>query len=463
MTITEKLSSYFANLKYDDLPEDVIREVKRSILDSLGCIIAGSQVSEVENLKNFFDNENEQNDVNLIGFNNKSSVYEGLLLNGTMGHAVEMDDVHKRAKAHAGAVVVPTALTVSDKLNSSGKELLMSVLNGYEIMLRIGRGINATEHRLKGWHATGTCGSFGAAAAVASLYHFNEAYYMNALGLAGTQSSGLWAFTSNGANSKMFHTGSASLSGYIATQLALGGLTGSNQIIEAEDGGLFKASSSNYSFDYVIEDIGKEFLINDITRKPFACCRSMHPSIEAALEIRKELNDLDDIKKINVYTYEVAKVQCGYTKRPQNVSDAKFSIPYGVAVALQDGKALLDQFSQNRISDSKLLEIASKVEIFVDEELDNQYPDNWGSRLEIETESETYVVDIKNAKGDPTKPLSQTELEDKFIYLTKDRIGKNQALELIEIINDLENYNDLQGIFALCKPNYKETKEEKYV
>lgn len=420
-------------------------------------------MSDVEHLKQHFDNEKTLEDTRLIGFDSKTSIYQALLLNGMMGHAVEMDDVHKKAKAHAGAVVVPTALTVSDKLNSSGKEFLMSVLNGYEVMLRIGRGINATEHRLKGWHATGTSGTFGAAAAVASLYQFNKENYINTLGLAGTQSSGLWAFTANGANSKMFHTGSASLSGYIATQLVLGGLTGSNQIIEAKDGGLFQASSSNYSFNYVTEDIGDEFLIQDITRKPFACCRSMHPSIEAALEIRKKLSDLDDIQKINVYTYEVAKVQCGYTHRPENVSDAKFSLPYGVAVALKDGTALLKQFSKERIADSKLLEIASKVEIFVDKEIDDQYPNNWGSRVEIETKSETYVVDIKNAKGDPTKPLSQKELEDKFVYLSKDRLGENEALKVIKIINDLENYNNLQELFELCRPNHEVTKEEKYV
>lgn len=437
-------------------------EVKLSILDSLGCIIAGSQVNEINRLQKHFDEKINSEEVGLIGFNKRASIYEALLLNGSMGHAVEMDDVHKQAKAHAGAVVVPAALTLSEKVDASGKDLILSVLNGYEVMLRIGRGMNATEHRLQGWHATGTCGTFGAAAAISSLYKFNQEEYINALGLAGTQSSGLWAFTANGANSKMFHAGSAALSGYIASQLVQGGMTGSNQIIEAEDGGIFKASSSNYSFESVTENLGEEFLISDITRKPFACCRSMHPSIEAALELRDSIQNLDEIETIKVHTYEVAKVQCGYTNLPQNVSDAKFSIPYGVAVALKDGVALLNQFSQERITDSELLKIASKVDIFVDEKIDSEYPENWGSRLEIETASQSFVSDIKNAKGDPTRPLSKKELEDKFLYLSGDRVSDTQASRIIDIINNLEKHENLKDLFTLCSPNNEEIRGFQY-
>lgn len=460
LTITSVLSDYYTNLKYTDLTKDTLTEVKRSILDSLGCMISGSQTGVIKELKTHLMKDEEIKRGNVFGYDEKASIFTALLLNGSMAHAVEMDDVHKEAKAHAGAVVVPSALTMAQVLNSSGKDFLLSVLTGYEVMLRIGRGLNASEHRLQGWHATGTCGTFGAAAAIASLHQFDEQQFTDTLGLAGTQSSGLWAFTANGANSKMFHTGSAALSGYIANQLTLGGMTGSNQILEAKDGGLFKASSKNYSYHKVTDLLNEEFLIDNITRKPFACCRSMHPSIEVALELREEIDDLNEITKIDIYTYEVAKVQCGYTNRPENVADAKFSLPFGVAVALTDGAALLNQFSASRINDEELLSLSEKVAIHVDEKIDNEYPQNWGSRVEIETTSAHFVKQVENAKGDPANPLSQKELEDKFIYLTESILGLDHSLELIEIVNNIEQYDDLSELYKLCCTKNKEAHYE---
>lgn len=452
MTITEKLASYFVELDYDSLPENVVREAKMCLLDSLGCMLAGAQTKEIKSLSKELSLSTKDQQASLIGLDSKSSLLYASLLNGSMAHAIEMDDVHKEAKSHAGAVVVPTVLTYGNKMKSSGKDILTSIVVGYETMLRIGKGINATKHRMQGWHATSTCGTFGAASSVAKLSKFDEKQMVNALGLAGTQSSGLWAFTANGANSKMFHAGSASVSGVLATILVKGGLTGSNQIIEAEDGGFYKSSSKEYSYDTITENLINDFLIENITRKPFACCRSMHPSIQAALNIRESDIDLDEIKSITVKTYEVAKIQCGYTHTPQNQMDSKFSIPYGIAVALVDGQALMKQFSPERIKDEETIRLARKVEIIVDEKFDNAYPRNWGCSLEIETTTETYFQVVSDAKGDPTNPLTQKEMEDKFLYLSKDLIGKFDAMEVIKVIQNLENMDDISKLVDLCQP-----------
>ncbi|WP_099156982.1 MmgE/PrpD family protein [Virgibacillus ndiopensis] len=453
MTITEKLANYFVQLDYDSLPDNVVHEAKMCLLDSLGCILSGAQTQEIKKLSKELSLSTEDQQASIIGINNKSSLLYASILNGSMAHAIEMDDVHKEAKSHAGAVVVPTVLTYGDILKSSGKDILTSIVVGYETMLRIGKGINATKHRMQGWHATSTCGTFGAASSVAKLSKFDENQMVNALGIAGTQSSGLWAFTANGANTKMFHAGSASASGVLATILVNGGLTGSNQIIEAEDGGFYKSSSEEYSFDAIIENLEDDFLIGNITRKPFSCCRSMHPSIQAALKIRESGINLEEIKSIKVRTYEVAKVQCGYTHTPQNSMDAKFSIPYGVAVTLIDGQALMNQFSPDRIKDEETIRLAQKVEIIVDEKFENAYPKNWGCSLEIETTNGIYSELIPDAKGDPTNPLTQKELEEKFLFLSKDLIGESSVREIIKMVQNLESLNDISDLVAICQPN----------
>lgn len=360
-----------------------------------------------------------------------------------MAHAVEMDDVHKNAKVHAGAVIVPALLTVSSFHKVNGKDFITALVIGYEIITRIGNGINAKEHRIKGWHATGTCGTFGAAASVAKLWNFTKEEMVNALGLAGTQSSGLWAFTANGANSKMFHAGSAAANGILSAVLVKGGLTGSNQILEAEDGGFFRSSSDKYSFDEVISNLGERFFIIEMTRKPYACCRSMHPPIEAALRIKNKIQDIENIEQIIVSTYEVAKMQCGFTKHPKNVSEAKFSIPYGVAVAIIDGQANIEQFTTEKLQNHKIHELASKVEIVVDKEFDDAYPDHWGCKLTVRTKDDTYIEVIKNAKGDPENPLTEKEIQQKFIDMSGDLIGFENCEKTIEQIQKLESINDV--------------------
>jgi 2-methylcitrate dehydratase PrpD len=291
-TLTSKLSDYFLHLDYESLSKRVIEEAKLCILDTLGCILAGASIEVMPNLVKEFSEKSHLYDATVVGYGYKTSIFSAGLLNGTMGHAVEMDDVHKKAKVHPGTVVIPALLGYGEWSHSSGKEIILATAVGYEAMNRIGMAINATTHRLQGWHSTGTCGTFGSAAALAKLLAFSKDQFVSALGLAGTQSSGLWAFTSDGADCKMFHAGHAVTSGITAVNLVKAGMRGSSQILEAEDGGLFKASSRDYNFDVVTEGLGENLTITEVSRKPYACCRSMHPSIDAALTIKQQ-NNLD--------------------------------------------------------------------------------------------------------------------------------------------------------------------------
>lgn len=449
VTLTETLAERLVHLKFEDLPKSVIDEAKLCFLDTLGCIYSAAQRSDIRDFSEKLASTTSEKNVSIIGMNDHTSLLNAAIINGTMAHTVEMDDVHKQAKSHAGAVVVPTVLTYGNYLGSSGKELLLAIVVGYETMLRIGRGINATEHRLQGWHATSTCGTFGAAASTAVLANLNEDDFVHALGLAGTQSSGLWAFTANAANSKKFHAGNASASGILSVLLVKSGLTGANQILEAKDGGLFKASSGNYSYKQVTSDIQNEFLIEQITRKPFACCRSMHPSIEAALKAREHDIPLHEINRIIVKTYEVAKVQCGFTNTPNNVSEAQFSIPYGVSVALHEGNVLIDQFSIEKIMDESIRDLAKKVEIVVDSDFDQAYPNNWGCELEIQLNNGKLLVEkVVNAKGDPENPLTKEEMHEKFIYLSKGLIGETKCKEIISMVDNLEKYEQASELLG---------------
>lgn len=451
MSITEELAEFISTTKFADLPPQVVQNTKECLLDIIGGALAGTKYPDVVGITQEIKKYDSQTDCTVWGTKQRLSLLGATLLNGTMSHATEMDDVHKIAKTHAGAVLIPAAISLGETLKSSGKDLIRAVALGYEVSLRIGMGIGATSHRLKGWHATGTCGIFGAAVAAAVLLGLDKAKLVSAMGLAGTQASGLWAFTEDGASCKKFHAGKAAHGGLLAAILAAGGMTGPRCILEASDGGLFPASSDEYEYDLVTKDLGTVWEIMNVDRKPFACCRSMHPSIDAIMQLQREQGiKPEDVKEVTVETYEVAVKQCGFTNRPQNVPEAQFCIPYGVAVVLYDKSAAREQFTAERIRDERVLELATKVKVYSSPRFSDQYPKNWGCELTIITQSgDKYQKHIVNAKGDHDNPLSFEDLVGKFKGAASTTIALEKQECMIKEIMQAEELSDITSLTQL--------------
>lgn len=452
MIITEKLAEFIQETQFKNLPDNVIQRTKDCVLDNLGSALVAINASDIVNMIEEIKKYDHQDDCTLWASPERASIFNAILINGTMAHTIEMDDVHKHSKCHAGAVVIPAALTFAELKEISGKDLLLSIALGYEIMLHIGIGIGASSHRLKGWHATSTCGPFGSAAAISKILNQDVVKIKSALGLAGTQASGLWAFTADGATSKKFHSGHAAYCGAMAATMANSGMIGPGEIIEADDGGLFRASSENYNFNAVTDALGERYEILNVDQKPYACCRSMHPSIDAILELKQGKNILPkDIEKIEVKTYDIAIKQCGIIQEPKNVFESKFSIPFGIAVAFFEGNALDEQFSMGRIKNEKIINLAKKVEVMEGEEYTEMYPDNWGCKVKIFTNSkEVFEKEILKAKGDHQNPLSREELVNKFKHLTKDIFrSENKQEKIIGIIDNLEYLENVKILLNL--------------
>jgi Uncharacterized protein involved in propionate catabolism len=444
VSITENLAAFVSATKFADLPPEVVQNVKECLIDIIGGALAGAKYPDVVGILEEMKKYDRQADCSVWGTKEKLSLLDAALVNGTMSHAAEMDDVHKIAKTHAGAVLIPAAISVGELLKSPGKDLILAIALGYEVSLRIGMGIGATSHRLKGWHATGTCGIFGAAVAAAVLMGFDQARMVSALGLAGTQASGLWAFTEDGATCKKFHAGKAAHGGVLAAILAAGGMTGPRFILEAGDGGLFPASSDEYDYQLVTKNLGEVWEFLNVDRKPFACCRSMHPSIDAILQLQNEYGlTPDDIGQIDVETYEVAVKQCGFTNRPQNVSEAQFCIPYGLAVTLYDKSAAMEQFTADRIRDKRVLELAARVNVRSSPRFSEQYPQNWGCEVTVLTRAgKKYQKHIVNAKGDHDNPLAFADLVGKFKSLSKATFPDGKLDEIISTLMHADALDD---------------------
>lgn len=450
MSITEKLAEFVSKTKFSDLSPQVVQTAKECLIDIVGGALGGTQYPDVIGITQEVGKYDRQDDCVIWGTDKRLSLLGATLINGTMSHATEMDDVHKVAKTHAGAVLVPAAISLGQVIHSSGRDLIRAVALGYEVSLRIGMGIGATSHRLKGWHATGTCGIFGSAVAAAVLLGLDKERIVSALGLAGTQASGLWAFTEDGATCKKFHAGKAAHGGLLAALLAAGGMTGPRYIVEAKDGGLFPASSDEYDYNLVTKKLGECWEVLNVDRKPFACCRSMHPSIDAIMQIQNETDIRpEEIEQIDVETYEVAVKQCGFTNKPQNISEAQFCIPYGVAVTLYDKNAGMEQFTAERIQDKRVLELASKVKVYSSPHFNSEYPKNWGCKLTVFTRAgQEYQKHIVNAKGDHDNPLPFPDLVGKFKAAASTSLP---AERLDDIVDSIVHMDELDDVAKLVK------------
>ena len=447
-----KLAEFISQLTYDQISHKAVEKIKSCLLDSLGCAFAGSTTEWGKIVNEFVQSQGGVQEASLWTTDFLGPAANVVLGNGTMIHSFDFDDYHM-TKNHPGSVVIPSALAVGEKEHIDGKKFMTAIAGGYETMIHISRGVNPGASRLKGWHLTGTCGTFAAAAAVGSIWQFDTRTMASALGMAGTQSAGLWAFTADGSFSKRFHPGRAAQSGVIASSLARSGYYGPTKILEAEDGGFFRATSCDFDFSKVTDGLGRKFDTEDVVIKPYPACGSLHSSIDAALIIKKENEiDVEKIREIKVYNSEVVNVQCGFDYKPMGVLQAQMSMKYCMARAVIDGMLSLVQFTEDKLADPIAIELAGRVHFILDDEINELYPREFPSIVEIVMrDGQKHRVRVNVPKGSVENPISWQEVQDKFKSLARDSIGEKKAAAIIELVADLENVRDVAEITKLMK------------
>ncbi len=412
---TRELANWISTLKYDDLPSRT-REVARiALLDTLGAGLYGFNTPWTQKLLTWVKRGGSGTEArvwNEAGATLRSA--DAALVNGVAVHAFELDDYHN-AKLHCGAAVIPAALAVAERLNSSGRDLLTAIAAGYEVMIRSSLALNPSATRLRGWHLTGVVGPFGAATACAVLLKLNAEQAAWALGLAGTQGAGLWAFNADGTMSKRLHPGKAAHSGVLAAELAQLGFSGPTQIYEFADGGVLKAFSDDSDPAPLTRDLGAVYHLDKNSIKPYCCCGSTHSYIDAALALRKKLGAPWDTKrKVRVGTCKVVDVQCGFDYVPSSALNAQMSLRYAVAVALIDGAALPAQFTDAKMNDPAIVGLAQSMELVPDPELDKLYPKDFAGWVAVERSGQWQRVDIMNPTGSIHAPIDAAGITDKF-------------------------------------------------
>jgi 2-methylcitrate dehydratase PrpD len=453
---TRELAVWIAALHYEDLPRRTREVVRGAILDTLGCGIHGFSTPWANMVLSWARAAGRTLEATVWGEDAPSlRAADAALVNGVASHAFELDDYHN-AKLHPGAVVVPAALALAEKLNTPGERLVTAIAAGYEVMIRSSLALNPSAARLRGWHLTGVCGPFGAAAACASLVGLNDERTAWALGLAGTQGAGLWAFNADGTMSKRLHAGKAAHSGVLAAELAALGFSGPTQIYEFEDGGVLKAFSDASDPAPLTSALGRVYHLDATSIKPYSCCGSTHSYVDAALALRRELGPpWDPSRRVRAGLSKVVDVQCGFDYRPGSVLNAQMSLRYIIAAALMEGQVLPAQFAEKKLADPVLTALAGRIELVPDPELDKLYPARFAGWVAAEAGGDWVRIDRLDPSGSSAAPIDARGIIEKFRGINPDL----PAEAISDVALDIERHavRDLLALLAAGETARRQT------
>jgi 2-methylcitrate dehydratase PrpD len=448
-SISQQLARYWATASLADVTPASVSAAKRFLLDTLAAGVAGGRESVVQSVVDGIRIAAGTGDAVLWGRGDSLPPAAAALVNGTAAHALELDDFG--GCGHSGAVVVPAICALAAVRRATGRDMLLATIAGYDVASRVLDGSGGYRpHNGRGWHSTGTCGSFGAAAGSAKLLNLSADDFAHALGIAGTFTGGLWAFLADGALVKRFHPGKAAETGVIAALLAQSGLTGPGLIFEAEWGGFYPTYAPGVSTpERVLQRLGEDFHILRSGIKPYACCRTIHSCIDAVLEIVGAAPGRSaSVARMIVHGNEQTRIQFSRTEIG-NLLEAQFSMPYCLAVAAESGRATIDQFVPLRVDDPEIRRLMSVTSIRTDRVLG---PTDYPALEVVFADGRSAYKDVAFAKGAPEAPLSDAELIDKAMTLLAPALGQTSARRLVETILDLEQVQDFSEVLRLLVP-----------
>ncbi len=439
--LTKRLAEFFLTSGLQDIPPSVIDTARKLTADTIGVGLNGSVHPEGLPIYEVVLESAGAEESVVWGHHEKVPANTAALVNGTFTHCIELDDTHRMTYLHAGAFVVPTAVAVAEKAGASGEKFLYAIIAGYETAIRIALSVSP-EHRLRGFHTTATVGVFGSAMAASLLLNLNLEQTINALGLAGTQSAGLFQFLYDGSMAKRFHPGRSAQSGILAAQLAKNGFTGPREILEGSYG-FGRVMSDKFDPDKITNQLGEHWHITEMGIKPYSACRFCHAPIDGALEIRKDPDfNLQTIESVEVLGSQQLFDQTG-NQEPETVMGAQLSTPFMVALALATGNVMPADVEKN-VVDPQVKDLAKRVHVVVDTSL----PIN--SR-EVHVSAKTSSakigpVTVKLPTGEPEKPLSEEYLKDKFCGLSAPIIGMDNSKQLYKTLLRVDTLEDIEQL-----------------
>jgi 2-methylcitrate dehydratase PrpD len=436
--VTRTLARYILSVRHDDLPEPVRKEARRTLLNWVGCAVGGSRHQTVDVALAALAPFSGPAQASVLGRRERLDILHTSLMNGISSHVFDFDDTHLKTVIHPAGPVVSALLALTEHRPMSGRDFLTSMVVGIEAECRIGNAVYPA-HYDRGWHITGTAGVFGAAAACGRSLGLSERQMVWALGLAATQPVGLREMF--GTMTKSFHPGRAAQNGLTAALLASRDFTSTDVALEGKSGWANVLSTAQ-NYTAITGNLGRSYEISLNTYKPFACGIVIHPTIDACIQLRNEHKlAADAIDRIDLRVHPLV-IELTGKKTPATGLESKFSVYFAAALAIVVGSAGMRDFSDTNATNPTIVALRDRVTATVD------------STLKEEQVRATIVLSdgrrlekfIEHVVGSVERPMSDANLEAKFLGLAEGVLPESQARALIKqcwAVEELQNAADI--------------------
>ena len=441
---TATLADYVAELRYEDIPPEVLERAKVLTLDFLGSAIRARRDAEsTPSLLKMIEALalDGQGDSSVFGDSKSWTPAVAALLNGALGHSLDFDDTHADSSLHPSAPVVPAAFAVGEMTGSSGRDVLTAIVAGYEVCCRLGNALDPTSHYARGFHPTATAGTYGAAAAAAKLFRLSRDQIIAAFGVSGSQAAGSLQFLLNGAWNKRYQVGAAAMNGVIAATLARNDFVGSIESVEGKHG-LLVGYSDNAHPDKAVAGLGSTYETMKIGVKPYPSCRYTHAALDAIIALRREHNlTPEQVKRVQIGLHRNGITLAGdaATKRhPRSIVGGQFSMYFTGAVALDQGRFGWDDYE--RLGEAAVDALADKFDVVQDDRLEIGRSHPFGARVAITTADGVHERVNADPSGEPNSFPDAQAMQQKFLTLARPVLN-GRAEQFADAILSLERFD----------------------
>lgn len=392
-----------------DIPEEVMLRAKRSLLDYLAVTCAGAEFQK-DKLQRYFEfAQPEEGKFKAIGTKKNLVLKEAVFLNGLNGHALDFDDGTNSGIIHLGSPIFSLLLPLCQRYDIGIEEMLKAAIVGYEASYTMAVSIQPG-HKAMGYHATGTCGTLGATIAASYMLGFSEEERFEAFAAACVAASGMLKVLDDGSELKPYNVAKTSLLALTALQLAKSGFKGHRDPLGGR--GFLKMMTGKEDIELKPVLLNGTYAIMKSYTKPYASCRYTHPAVEAMIHMRDQVR-AEDIEEVDIKTYDLAVSGHDHTDIPGSYS-AKMSIPYASAAGMIFGKAGLQEFSEETVRRSDVLNLTKKFKVTADDELSSVFPGIQAAIVTIKTKDNTYTEHVDFPKGEPENPMSEEEFRSRY-------------------------------------------------
>jgi 2-methylcitrate dehydratase len=462
-TISRQIAEFAVNLKYGDLPDEVIQEVKRYLYDSIGCAYGSMHTRDVNAILEIYREIGGADESTVIGFGDKMPAVNTALINSLMIRALDFNDIYWKEDPSHPSDIIPAALSTAEKMNSSMKDVITAIVLAYEFEQRLCLFAKPGVRERKWHHATLT--QFVSPIVAGKILGLSVDQIVNAIGINGCHNHTIGCPTAGVLTMmKNMVDPMAVQNGVFAALMAEKGYSGTEKVFEGKEGfmdtfigwdakeetvnprdmeGRDGISSWEWDVDALVENLGKDFKILECSMKAFPTEALTHTHISCALKgmINNNL-DYTDIKEIKVtafaQAYDILFDPAKY--RPKSRETADHSLPYCIAVAIVDKKITTESFSDEKLNDPRIFEIIDKIKGEPSLEFEKMFPAKQPSKVVITTnDGKEYSEYLEYPKGDPRVPMTMEDLENKFNSLAGEKFKENDLNSLKELILSCDN------------------------